>query len=177
MSGACCCAVQRQRQWLLRCCKSQQWICRPLSGSPCASTSRVSILFGTSWDFLACSSAINPLLLAIPLVCLVRWTCSSLLCCAHIFASTRTGGTEHELLCCKIWPQQCLALWHVLHIGALTVYSHSLKAVGIQCQIEVAYMSYSCPRCIISCVSHPLAVVLLAQGNIERLTSHVCREC
>ncbi len=109
MSGACCCAVQRQRQWLLRCCKSQQWICRPLSGSPCASTSRVSILFGTSWDFLACSSAINPLLLAIPLVCFVRWTCSFLLCCAHIFASsTRTGGTEHELLCCKIWPQQCL---------------------------------------------------------------------
>ncbi len=94
-----CCAVQRQRQRLLRCWKSQQWICRPLSGSLCASMSRVSILLVLP----GLLTSNEPFVTCHPPGCFVRWTCSSMLCCAYIFASsTRTGRTEHELLCCNI---------------------------------------------------------------------------
>ncbi len=127
-------AVQRRRQRLLRCWKSQPWICRPLSGSPCTSTPRVSVFHKKEITKKRKDYAFRPQVDEKPSIVFSilyglsiknepfvtchpgAWLCAGRihpcsLCCAYMFASsTRTRRTEHELLCCNIWPQQCLAL-------------------------------------------------------------------
>ena len=164
----CCCAVQQQQQWLLRCWKSQQWICRPLSGSPCASIPRVSVfhrketkkkekedcafrrqfdekpsitfstLYGLSISNEPCVTCHPPGNLC------PGGIHSCFLCCAYIFASsTRTGGPEHKLLCCRTKPRQCLAQWHVLHIGAQRVCPHRSTVVCIQHHNDASYATHA----------------------------------